>query len=117
MLKFQGMQKLIGKLACLGKGAPWIFKLMLHLYMSLAFALKNNAKLLTQESSGFRELIQQVESKTFSGKISDHQQHINYALTKAAKMINKHGHLYLVNRTMHNEQLFLSQAILPSIQR
>ena len=36
------MQKLVGKLARLGEGAPWIFKLMSHLYTSLAFALKNN---------------------------------------------------------------------------
>jgi hypothetical protein len=33
------MQKLIGKIARLGEVAPWIFKLMSHLYTSLAFAL------------------------------------------------------------------------------
>ncbi len=33
------MQKLIGKIARLGEGAPWIFKLMSHIYTSLAFAL------------------------------------------------------------------------------
>jgi hypothetical protein len=103
LFKVQDMQKLIGKLACLGEGVPWIFKLMLHLYMSLAFALKTNAKLLTQGSSSFRELIQQIKSKIFSGKIPDHQQHINYALKKVAKMIN--GHLNLVNRTMCNKLL------------
>jgi hypothetical protein len=39
--KFQvnKMPKLVGKLACLGGGALWIFKLMSHLYTSLAFAL------------------------------------------------------------------------------
>jgi hypothetical protein len=44
--KVHGMQKLVGKLARLGEGAPWIFKLMSHLYTSLAFSLKNNAELL-----------------------------------------------------------------------
>ncbi len=29
------MQKLVRKLARLGKGAPWIYKLMSHLYTSL----------------------------------------------------------------------------------
>ncbi len=31
------LQKLIGKLGQIGEGAPWIYKLMLHLYTSLAF--------------------------------------------------------------------------------
>jgi len=38
--KVNDMQKLVGKLVRLGEGAPWIFKLMSHLYTSLAFALK-----------------------------------------------------------------------------
>jgi hypothetical protein len=42
MFKVGDMQKLVGKLARLGKGAPWIFKLMPHVYMSLAYALKSN---------------------------------------------------------------------------
>ena len=67
------MQKLVGKLARLGEGAPWIFKLMSHLYTSLAFALKSNAELLEKSSSGFRDLVKQITTKSFSGKISDHQ--------------------------------------------
>ena len=94
------MQKLVGKLACLGEGAPWIFKLMSHLYTSLAFALKSNTELLEKSSSGFRDLVKQITNKTFSGKISDHQRHLNYAMKQAAKMVNKHGQQYLVNTTM-----------------
>ena len=67
------MQKLVGKLARLEEGAPWIFKLMSHLYTSLAFALKSNAKLLEKSSSGFRDLVKQITTTSFSGKISDHQ--------------------------------------------
>ncbi len=33
--KVSDMQKLVGKLARLGKGAPWIFKLMSHLFFGL----------------------------------------------------------------------------------
>jgi hypothetical protein len=44
------MQKLIGKIARLGEGAPWIFKLMSHNYTSLAFALQNNKTLLEASS-------------------------------------------------------------------
>jgi hypothetical protein len=85
------MQKLVGKLARLGGGAPWIFKLMSHLYTSLTFALKSNTELLEKSSSRFRDLIKKITNKTFSGKISDHQRHLNYAMKKAAKMVNKHG--------------------------
>ncbi len=94
------MQKLVGKLARLGEGAPWIFKLMSHLYTSLAFALKSNIELLEKSSSEFRDLVKQITNKTFSGKISDHQCHLNYAMKQAAKMVNKHGQQYLVNTTM-----------------
>ncbi len=57
MFKVNNMQKLIGKLACLGKGALWIYKLIFHLYTSLAFSLKNNKQLLEECSSGFRDLV------------------------------------------------------------
>jgi hypothetical protein len=83
--KVNNMQKLVGKLTRLGEGAPWIFKLMLHLYTSLAFALKSNTKLLEKSSSGFRDLVKQITTKTFTGKISDHQRHINFAMKKSCK--------------------------------
>ncbi len=70
------MQKLVGKLSHLGKGAPWIFKLMSHLYTSLVFALKSNTKLLEKSSKGFRDLVNQIRTKPFLGKQSDHQCHI-----------------------------------------
>jgi hypothetical protein len=66
--KVNDMQKLVGKLARLGEGAPWIFKLMSHLYTSLAFALKSNTELLEKSSSGFRDLVKQITTKTFTGK-------------------------------------------------
>ena len=84
-LKVGNMQKLVGNLVQLGKGAPWIYKLMSHMYTSLAFALKSNAELLKKSSSGFREYARQITNKSFSGKQSDHLQHIKFAMKKAAK--------------------------------
>ena len=84
-----------------------------HLYTSLAYALKNNTKLLKKGSSGFRELCDQISTKKFSGKQSDHQRHIKFSMKKAAKMVSKHGHLYLVNSTMQDELNFFSKALLP----
>jgi hypothetical protein len=40
-------------MAHLGEGAPWIFKLMSHIYTSLAFALKQNKALLLACSPKF----------------------------------------------------------------
>ncbi len=59
------VQKLVRKLARLGEGAPWIFKLMSHLYTSVAFALKCNTKLLEKSSSGFRDLVRQITINNF----------------------------------------------------
>jgi hypothetical protein len=58
---------------------------MSHLYTSLAFALKSNAELLEKSSSGFRDLVKQITTKSFSGKILDHQQHIKFAMKKPQK--------------------------------
>jgi hypothetical protein len=109
--KVNTMQKLVGKLARLGEGAPWIFKLMSHLYTSLAYALKSNTKLLEKSSSGFKDLVKQILTKNHSGKISEHQHHINFAMKKVAKMVNKHVHLYLMNRTMQEELNFIAHAL------
>ena len=57
------LQKLIGKLGRIGEGAPWIYKLMSHLYTSLAFSLKNNDTFLRESSSEFRSLINQIRKK------------------------------------------------------
>jgi hypothetical protein len=86
---------------------------MSHLYTSLAYALKNNKKILKNCSQNFRDLINQMERKQFFGRQSDLQHNINFAIKKAAKMVNKHSHLYLVNGTMCNELNFLSEALEP----
>ena len=108
-----GIQKLVGKLARLGEGAPWVFKLMPHLYTSLDFALKSNTEQLTKSSGGFKDLVKQITTKSFSGKISDHQRHIKFAMKKAAKMVNRNHASYLVNRTMQDKLNFLSDALKP----
>ncbi len=71
MFRVNNMQKLVGKLACLGKGAPWIFKLMSHLYTSLAYSLKNNKQLLEECSSKFKDLVKQIKRKSFICKPFD----------------------------------------------
>ena len=106
------MKKFIENLVQLGKGAPWIYILMSHLYTSLAFALKSNTKLLKKSSNRFREYIKQSTTKIFWGKQLNHQRHVNFVMKKAAKMVNKRNHLYLLNSTMQDELIFISHALL-----
>jgi hypothetical protein len=80
-------------------------------YTSLTYTLKSNTKLLEKSSSGFKDLVKQNLTKNYSGKISEHQRHINFTMKKAAKMVNKHNHLYLVNRTMQDELNFIAHAL------
>ena len=47
--KVNNMQKLVRKLARLGEGASWIFKLSSHLYTSLTFALKKEYQTIGKE--------------------------------------------------------------------
>jgi hypothetical protein len=53
IFKVTDIKKLVGKMARLGEGVPWIFKLMSHIYTSLAFALKQNKALLLACSPKF----------------------------------------------------------------
>ncbi len=103
MFKVNNMQKLVGKSARLGEGAPWIYKSMSHLYTSLAFSLKNNKQLLEKCSSGFRDLAKQIKRKSFICKPSNLQSHINFGMKSAARRVNCHNHYYPVNQTMREE--------------
>jgi hypothetical protein len=87
---------------------------MSHLYTSLAFSLKSNTELLEKSSRDFRDLVKKITTKTFLGKQSDHQCHIIFAMKKAAKLVSKHGHLYLVNSTMREELSFILHALSPN---
>jgi hypothetical protein len=101
------IQKLVGKLAHLGEGAPWVVKLMSHLFTLLPYALKSNAELLEKSSNGFRDLVNQITTNKNSGKKSNHKRQIKFAMKKASKMANKHGQKYLVNPAMRDKLNFI----------
>ncbi len=98
-------------MACLGEGAPWIFKLMSHVYTSLAFALKQSKALLLACSPKFRELVDRIERKQFSGNYSEFTKELNFALKTAAKLVNSHKQVYLINETMWAKLDFIRQAL------
>jgi hypothetical protein len=55
----------------------------------------------------------QIKNKQFFGKKLDLQPNVNFVMKEAAKMVNKHGQLYLVNCTMRDELNFNFNALEP----
>jgi hypothetical protein len=111
LFRARDMQKLIGKIARLGEGAPWIFKLISHIYTSLAFALQSNKALLGVSWDKFKLLALQIRSKQFSGNQADIAKQVNYALKTAAKLVNNSKHMYIINGTTQEELNFIRQAL------
>jgi hypothetical protein len=80
IFKVTNIQKLVGKLAWLGEGAPWIYKIMSHIYTSLAFALRQNKELLLVFSLKFCEIVGNIQRGNFFGSCSKIARELNFAL-------------------------------------
>ncbi len=84
---------------------------MLHIYTSLAFALKQNKELLLACSPKFCEIVGNIKRKQFSGNHSEFAKELNFALKTAARMVNHHKQVYFINETMRAEIEFIQQAL------
>jgi hypothetical protein len=58
-------QKLTGKLGHLAEGAHWVFHLLTHLYVSIAYALTENKRLLVDTSPKFCNICLSLKTGTF----------------------------------------------------
>jgi hypothetical protein len=58
-------QKLTGKLARLAEGANWVFHLLSHLYLSIAYASSENKRLLSESSAEFRDIVLAIQTNAF----------------------------------------------------
>jgi hypothetical protein len=56
---------LTGKLARLAKGANWVLHLLSHLYFSIAYALSENKRLLTESSAEFQDIVLAIRTNAF----------------------------------------------------
>jgi hypothetical protein len=61
--KVSQAQKLTGKLAPLTEGAKWVFHLLSHLYLLIAYATSKNKRLLTESSAEFRDIVLAIQTK------------------------------------------------------
>jgi len=107
------IQTLVGKLARLGEGAAWIYKLMSHLYSSVAHALTQNESLLNDSSEEFRELVRRIKSTQFLGKPAEVSKKINFAIKKASQMVHHAKYKHKINQSMREEIKFLRKALQP----
>ena len=62
---------MVGKLARLAEGAPWVRFLISHLYRSVACALAQNKYTLETSSPEFQELTNIFKRKDFKGRVRD----------------------------------------------
>jgi hypothetical protein len=99
-------QKLTGKLARLAKRANWVFHLLSHLYSSIAYALSENKRLLTESSAEFRDIVLAIQTNAFATPCKDLAWHTSLAMKRVAKLTHHASYQYIINRTMCYEIKF-----------
>lgn len=110
------MHKLVGKIARLGEGAHWIYKLLSHMYTSITFALSKNKQLLNESSKEFKQLVHQIKTKQYKRNVNQQNnvaKQINFAMKKAAQMIHQFPYRYHINETLAGELKFMYDALEP----
>ncbi len=108
--KVRDIQQLVGRVACLVKGGPWIYKIMSHVYTSLAYALKQNDLLLLMCLPKFHIIIGRIERKQFSGNQRKFAKELSFALKTESTMANSNSQVYLINKTVHEELKFIHKS-------
>jgi hypothetical protein len=111
--KVSEAQKLTGKLAHLAKGANWVFHLLSHLYLSIAYALSKNKRFLTKSSAKFRDLIPAIRTNAFVTPCKDLARHTSFAMKRAEKLTHHASYQYNINRTMHYKIEFFCNKLKP----
>jgi hypothetical protein len=106
-------QKLTGKLAHLAKGANRVFHLLTHLYLSIAYALPENKRLLTESSAEFQDIVLAIRTNAFVTPCKDLVQHTSFAMKHAAKLTQHTSYQYNINKTMHYKIEFFWDKLKP----
>jgi hypothetical protein len=106
-------QRLTGKLGHLAEGANWVFHLLTHLYASIAYALSENKRLLSDTSPEFRNICLSLKTGSFPCSVKDQVKHINFAMKRAAHLVDNAKFQYNINKTMRQEIEFFREKLLP----
>jgi hypothetical protein len=82
-LKMLEAQKHTGKLARLAEGANWVFHLLSHLYLLIAYALSKDKILLTESSAEFCDIVLAIHTGAFVTSCKDLARHTSFAMKRA----------------------------------
>ena len=108
--------KMVGKLARLAEGAPWVCFLVSQFYTSIAHALAQNKTTFEKSSVEFQELSRLIKDKNFNAtsKINrDQGKIIRFALKKAARMFHHAPIEYNIIPSMREELDFFEKFLKP----
>jgi hypothetical protein len=107
--------KLVGKLACLGEGAPWSRYLISQLYSSITFALAQNKKVLESTSTEYQLPVESISSqKEKYQSIKDHGKLVQFALNKSARMVHHLSQEFNIFPSMREEINLFAQTLKPN---
>lgn len=105
-------QKLLGKLARLAKGAPWVFHMLSHMYTSVAYAISKNKEQLEATSKEFQKLTESIKTGNFNAKSFENQERcLRFALKKLSHMVHHCDIEYRINTTMRSEIEFFRERL------
>jgi hypothetical protein len=107
-------QELTGKLGHLAKGTNWVFHLLTHLYVSIAYALSKNKRFLEDSSTEFQTLIKSLRSGYFFCNVKDPTRHISYTIKHSAKLVHQSRCQYNITKSMCQEIEFFREKLLPT---
>jgi hypothetical protein len=106
-------QKLTEKLARLAEEANWVFHLLSHLYLSIAYALSKNKRLLTESSAEFQDIVLAIQTNAFVTPCEDLAQHTSFAMKHAAKLTHHTSYQYNINKIMRYKIEFFCNKLKP----
>jgi hypothetical protein len=98
----------------LAKGANWVFRLLTHLYASIAYALSKNKRFLEDSSPEFQTLIKSLRLGYFFCNVKYQIRHISYAIKHSAKLVHQSRCQYNITKSMRQEIEFFRKKLLPT---
>ena len=97
----------------MAEGANWVFHLLSHLYSSIAYALSENKKFLSETSQEFRDMISIMRANKSVVICKDLARHTSFAMKRAAKMTHHASYEYNISTTMRAEIEFFRDNLKP----
>jgi hypothetical protein len=107
--------KLTGKYACLAEGANWVFHLLSQIYLSIAFALPKNKRLLLESSHEFCAIVEALQTGAFLIPCKDLAWHMLFSMKWAAKLMHHALYKYNIKKMMHKELEFFCDKLKPDL--